>query len=291
MTPYEIAIFKRFLSDNGMGQAYRGLYRTQRWKQNPKSIELFFALVEPSEACMNAFYFTPNATWGVDYWTDMQNCFNVTLSMRWSEEKEKNWYKFKHECNVLKKNWDSDKGEWNETKDTAFKRITSMQEEAKQIKAGITLVKESIKKEEEKPTMIVNDDPLAKLGFKEVDINKTLSSRLNEGHASINVRTGSNKITINNVDSDKILKSGTFRHVSLMSNDKGEVLLVFNSFEKGIALTKTKLTSGSKALVTVNSTSLLKKVRGVLGINEDYVIANLEEVANTSDYIAFKLYV
>ena len=77
MKPYEVGMFKHFLMLKGMESVYINSYRTRRWKGNPESIEEFLFDCDPSRVFITAFYFVQNSRFGYEYWTKMQQDWDM----------------------------------------------------------------------------------------------------------------------------------------------------------------------------------------------------------------------
>ena len=291
MTPNEIAFVKNFLDKKSLSATFVNLYQTQHWKYNPQSIEKFFSLVESNKVLSQAFYFTPNAKYGVDFWLRQQTELDSYIQ-RAKNLNEWEWVSMKSQFKLLCYNWD--KGAWGgkEQKDVARRRVQQLWAEAQKEQEGgsiinkINTTQQFVSDNVELP----KKDPLDELGFTEVFVPEKITARLKKNQASINVRKGSHKITFNSFDTANIINNVGKCYAKLLRNKSGDVVVVLNNLGEGTstATVKGKMETSAGNIV-VNSKEMIEKIRTLLNINEAYLVLEIKEIARTENYIAYQL--
>jgi hypothetical protein len=314
MKPFEVALFKHFIDGKGMATVYINLYRKHHLKKNPTSIEEFLLKADVNDVCTQAFYFVINERWGFDYWREMQKEWLEFLSLNENNYAANEWWKMEGMAKILRYNWDAARHWRKESRYTAALRLgvdlsllglqnkehtappTKMSEEYLREK-GLEAFKNSQEttqvKEPECPThelieVVDDDDANDLLGdFIDVDLKPKASERrrLKDNEISVNMRKNTGRITFNQTLSRVIKERGGYEYAALLHNSKGDVIIKLND-ESGVPV-QDGTRSRENSNVCIHSITFTEKLVEFLGIERDYVIINVSEVAKTDDYVAY----
>lgn len=137
------------------------------------------------------------------------------------------------------------------------------------------------KNDEEEPLIDFDtySDPLADIEFVELDHpSKGLSLR--EGTISVNIRSGSFKISFSRNDS-KRLKERNFVYARL-GKVGGSIVIMLN-YDQGVRV------AWNDGYMNINSKALIEKLRELLDIKERLVYLNIEKISDCKEYITYKL--
>lgn len=323
MKPFEVALFKHFIESKGMATVYINLYRKHHVKKNPTSIEEFLFSCETNEVCTDAFYFVINERWGFDYWTRTQDEWMAFLHANENNYSADEWWKLQGLSKILRCNWDAAKHWRHESRQTAAVRLgidlallgldgkknneepTKLAEEYLREKDLEAFKQEQqerksvelLQQEPECPTHDMIDDADFDDDNKEVDIlgdfvdvciKPCVSSkrRLNDDEISVNVRNKSNRITFNQAVSIEIQARGGYEYATLLSNKHGDVVIKLND-ENGVPFQDGTTHAKDHPNAVIHSQVLVEKLVAMLGIERDYEIVNIKEVAKTNDFVAY----
>ena len=313
MKPFEVALFKHFIESKGMVTVYINTYRKRHHKTNPISIEEFLATADVNEVCSHAFYFVINERWGYDYWTQMQKEWLEFLKANESNYSADEWWKLQGITKILRYNWDAAKHWRQESRIAAAIRLgidlsllglegkenkeppTKMSEEYIREKGLEEFEKAKAKPELECPTHesvdVVDadfEDEEDLLGeFMDIELKPKASERrrLKDNEASVNIRKNAFRVTFNQTISADVKARGGYEYAALLRNKQGDVIIKLND-EKGVPVqdgTKTRENSN----VVIHSKQLVGKVVDFLGLENEYSIVNVKEVAKTNDFVAY----
>lgn len=310
MKPFEVALFKHFIESKGMVTVYINTYRKRHHKTNPISIEEFLATADVNEVCSHAFYFVINERWGYDYWTQMQKEWLEFLKANEGNYSADEWWKLQGITKILRYNWDAAKHWRQENRLTAAIRLgidlsllglegkenkeppTKMSEEYIREKGLEEFEKAKAKPEPECPTHelieIADDDEEDLLGeFMDIELKPKASERrrLKDNEASINTRKNSFRFTFNQTISAEVKARGGYEYAALLRNKQGDVIIKLND-EKGVPV-QDGSRSREKSNVVIHSHALVGKLVDFLGVEREYNIVNVKEVAKTNDFVAY----
>lgn len=310
MKPFEVALFKHFIESKGMVTVYINTYRKRHHKTNPISIEEFLATADVNEVCSHAFYFVINERWGYDYWTQMQKEWLEFLKANEGNYSADEWWKLQGITKILRYNWDAAKHWRQENRLTAAIRLgidlSLLGLEGKENNEPPTKMSEEYIREKnlevfekakahleaaECPThelIEIADDEEDLLGdFTDIELKPKASERrrLKDNEASVNIRKKAFRFTFNQTISADIKARGGYEYAALLRNKQGDVIIKLND-EKGVPVqdgTKTRENSN----VVIHSQPLVGKVVDFLGLENEYNIVNVKEVAKTNDFVAY----
>ena len=310
MKPFEVALFKHFIESKGMVTVYINTYRKRHHKTNPISIEEFLATADVNEVCTHAFYFVINERWGYDYWTQMQKEWLEFLKANEGNYSADEWWKMKGITKILRYNWDAAKHWRQEKRLTAAIRLgidlsllglagkenkeppTKMSEEYIREKGLEEFEKAKSKTESECKTHdlieFTDDDEEDLLGdFVDIELKPKANERriLKDNEASVNTRNNSFRFTFNQKISADVKASGGYEYASLLRNNHGDVIIKLND-EKGVPV-QDGSRSRKKSNVVIHSRALVGKLVDFLGVEREYNIVNVKEVAKTNDFVAY----
>ena len=310
MKPFEVALFKNFIESKGMVTVYINTYRKRHHKTNPISIEEFLATADVNEVCSHAFYFVTNERWGYDYWTQMQNEWLEFLKANEGNYSADEWWKMKGITKILRYNWDAAKHWRQEKRLTAAIRLgidlsllglagkenkeppTKMSEEYIREKGLEEFEKSKAKPESECQTHdlieFADDDEDELLGdFIDIELKPKANERrrLKDNEASVNTRKKSFSFTFNQKISAEVNERGGYEYASLLRNNHGDVIIKLND-EKGVPVQDGSRSRG-KSNVVIHSKELVGKLVDLLGVEREYNIVNVKEVAKTNDFVAY----
>lgn len=312
MKPFEVALFKHFIESKGMATVYINTYRKRHHKTNPISIEEFLATADVNEVCTHAFYFVINERWGYDYWTQMQKEWLEFLKANENNYSADEWWKLQGMAKILRYNWDAAKHWKQENRLTAAIRLgidlsllgldekedksqpTKMAEEYIREKGLEEYEKAKAKPEPECPThdlIEFADDNNDEMGILDefVDVlvkpRSTDRRRLKDDEVSINTRKNSFRVTFNQTTSNEIKARGGYEYAALLRNKQGDVIIKLND-EKGVPVQDGSSTR-KNANVCIHSIPFVEKLVAFLGVENEYEIVNINEVAKTNDFVAY----
>ena len=310
MKPFEVALFKHFIESKGMVTVYINTYRKRHHKTNPISIEEFLATADVNEVCSHAFYFVTNERWGYDYWTQMQKEWLEFLKANEGNYSADEWWKMNGITKILRYNWDAAKHWRQEKRLTAAIRLgidlsllgiagkenkeppTKMSEEYIREKGLEEFEKAKAKPESECKTHdlieFTDDDEEDLLGdFVDIELKPKANERriLKDNEASVNTRNNSFRFTFNQTISADVKARGGYEYASLLRNNHGDVIIKLND-EKGVPV-QDGSRSRKKSNVVIHSRALVGKLVDFLGVEREYNIVNVKEVAKTNDFVAY----
>ena len=310
MKPFEVALFKHFIESKGMVTVYINTYRKRHHKTNPISIEEFLATADVNEVCSHAFYFVTNERWGYDYWTQMQKEWLEFLKANEGNYSSDEWWKMKGITKILRYNWDAAKHWRQEKRLTAAIRLgidlsllgiagkenkeppTKMSEEYIREKGLEEFEKSKAKPESECKTHdlieFTDDDEEDLLrDFMDIELKPKANERriLKDNEASVNTRNNSFRFTFNQKISADVKARGGYEYASLLRNNHGDVIIKLND-EKGVPV-QDGSRSRKKSNVVIHSRALVGKLVDFLGVEREYNIVNVKEVAKTNDFVAY----
>lgn len=310
MKPFEVALFKHFIESKGMVTVYINTYRKRHHKTNPISIEEFLATADVNEVCSHAFYFVTNERWGYDYWTQMQKEWLEFLKANEGNYSADEWWKMKGITKILRYNWDAAKHWRQEKRLTAAIRLgidlsllglagkenkeppTKMSEEYIREKGLEEFEKAKAKQESECKTHdlieFTDDDEEDLLrDFMDIELKPKANERriLKDNEASVNTRNNSFRFTFNQTISADVKARGGYEYASLLRNNHGDVIIKLND-EKGVPV-QDGSRSRKKSNVVIHSRALVGKLVDFLGVEREYNIVNVKEVAKTNDFVAY----
>ena len=310
MKPFEVALFKHFIESKGMVTVYINTYRKRHHKTNPISIEEFLATADVNEVCSHAFYFVINERWGYDYWTQMQKEWLEFLKANEGNYSADEWWKMKGITKILRYNWDAAKHWRQEKRLTAAIRLgidlsllgiagkenkeppTKMSEEYIREKGLEEFEKAKAKPESECKTNdlieFTDDDEEDLLrDFMDIELKPKANERriLKDNEASVNTRNNSFRFTFNQKISADVKARGGYEYASLLRNKHGDVIIKLND-ENGVPV-QDGSRSRKKSNVVIHSRALVGKLVDFLGVEREYNIVNVKEVAKTNDFVAY----
>ena len=293
-----------------MVTVYINTYRKRHHKTNPISIEEFLATADVNEVCSHAFYFVTNERWGYDYWTQMQKEWLEFLKANEGNYSADEWWKMKGITKILRYNWDAAKHWRQEKRLTAAIRLgidlsllgiagkenkeppTKMSEEYIREKGLEEFEKSKAKQESECKTHdlieFTDDDEEDLLGdFVDIELKPKANERriLKDNEASVNTRNNSFRFTFNQKISADVKARGGYEYASLLRNNHGDVIIKLND-EKGVPV-QDGSRSRKKSNVVIHSRALVGKLVDFLGVEREYNIVNVKEVAKTNDFVAY----
>lgn len=293
-----------------MVTVYINTYRKRHHKTNPISIEEFLATADVNEVCSHAFYFVTNERWGYDYWTQMQKEWLEFLKANEGNYSADEWWKMKGITKILRYNWDAAKHWRQEKRLTAAIRLgidlsllgiagkenkeppTKMSEEYIREKGLEEFEKAKSKTESECKTHdlieFTDDDEEDLLGdFVDIELKPKANERriLKDNEASVNTRNNSFRFTFNQKISADVKARGGYEYASLLRNNHGDVIIKLND-EKGVPV-QDGSRSRKKSNVVIHSRALVGKLVDFLGVEREYNIVNVKEVAKTNDFVAY----
>ena len=310
MKPFEVALFKHFIESKGMVTVYINTYRKRHHKTNPISIEEFLATADVNEVCSHAFYFVTNERWGYDYWTQMQKEWLEFLKANEGNYSADEWWKMNGITKILRYNWDAAKHWRQEKRLTAAIRLgidlsliglegkenkephKKMSEEYIREKGLEEFEKAKAKPESECKTHdlieFADDDEEDLLrDFMDIELKPKANERriLKDNEASVNTRNNSFRFTFNQKISADVKARGGYEYASLLRNKHGDVIIKLND-EKGVPV-QDGSRSRKKSNVVIHSRALVGKLVDFLGVEREYNIVNVKEVAKNNDFVAY----
>lgn len=296
-------------------------YRSMHWKTNPESVEEYLRTIERGKVCVSAFYFVVNEAWGHDWWNRIQKEFDEYYDAHlYLLPIQKEWWQLEDVYKNLCFNWDAKECYKREKKSETRERlgIYDIPEYAawvnKKSEEAIAEVRAKAQRElspqpkteepkvEEPKDEADNDEGIdftlnehnndfdALFGAEDVDVEIKYKSRvvLKDDKMSINLRKNRGRITINQKISEDIRTRGGYEYVALKKNKDGEVFLFFND-NNGVTYTEGGRDKHEN--ISISKSPFVLKIAELLGINDEYVVVNIKQVAQTDEYVAYKVFI
>ncbi len=272
MKTANIALFKQFLNENGANKIFCGLYKQFHFPESPESVEEYLMKVDSKDAILNAFKFPHDVvTFGPEYW--------LNLAVRWEKRlvvatEETNHYSAKERKRVMKeaaKPLDVWEG-------SSFRQKLAPETPPEPAPKEEPVIKEEEERE------VVSEEEMALSGFHFFNINRNSQQRLLDGFVSVNIRSGSARVSFNSTVSEEIIKSGlkSFR-IGQKGTEKA-LFIIFSNDAEGIPW---RINAKN---VCFSSKDLVVRIMDFFGIKEDYVQLKISKnMANKKDYLTYKL--
>ena len=220
------------------------------------------------------------------------------------------WWKMKGITKILRYNWDAAKHWRQEKRLTAAIRLgidlsllglegkenkephTKMSEEYIREKGLEEFEKAKANPESECKTHdlieFTDDDEEDLLrDFMDIELKPKANERriLKDNEASVNTRNNSFRFTFNQTISADVKARGGYEYASLLRNKQGDVIIKLND-EKGVPV-QDGSRSRKKSNVVIHSKELVGKLVDFLGMEREYNIVNVKEVAKNNDFVAY----
>ena len=283
-----IALFKRFLFENGVNTMFKGLYNQFHFDGSPEDVEDYLKEVDCQNVILMAFKFPKNAEnmkHGQDYWMTMAVKWDALVEKmtkegyyntypkavaRYQEEAETPLEYFKRGLlGVIKQNYHEDLKKKKEIRNTAPARPAIDEETAAM--NGFRNV----------PT-----SGLKGIGtFKYFDLSKKSSPKMQDDEISISSKKGCYKLTFNKRISEMVTNAGLKRFRIGQDEVTGEVRILFGNFEDSLEFTVSKSTN-----ITIANKSLIGILTHVFALKEALTTLYLSKnLANSKDFIVFRI--
>lgn len=280
----DIALFKRFITDNAVMQIFINKYNGEKGSiKNPATIEDYLCNVDVEQVIPKAFRrFKINSAFGSDFWYTLnQNwlVFHSRMSVSDSYNDSYSLSRLEGVFAVLRENWNTYTPWRYEPVDTARVRYGLIPEEPKPEPEEVP--------EEEQPLIEFSDeeedDPLADFDF--FDDVLPRNYRLKPNEVSINFNN-SNKITFNQFESKTIRESG-LKFARLARNKVGDICLIINNRE-GVNISNLAGKANNQN-TTINSVNICGKLRNLFHLKPDYSVLSIEKLQTTQEFIIYKI--
>ena len=123
--------------------------------------------------------------------------------------------------------------------------------------------------------------------FMDIELKPKANERriLKDNEASVNTRNNSFRFTFNQTISADVKARGGYEYASLLRNNHGDVIIKLND-EKGVPV-QDGSRSRKKSNVVIHSKALVGKLVDFLGVEREYNIVNVKEVAKNNDFVAY----
>jgi hypothetical protein len=294
MKPYEISLFKSFLTEKAMVTPFLCLYRKYKLKGNPESVEDYLREVDVEQVCMKAFYWVVNQKWGYDYWLGLQKAFTEYVKRTPARECDLPWWNFHGRCKTLRTNWDAADGYWKkESRTKTAERWGVVLPEKLEDQRFIAEIENAVLDEPNNAPLLDFADDSDKhndvMGeFEFVDVARPKRSILKADEISINMRSHKHSITFNQEVSRELRKRGGYEYAALMRNAAGDVVLNLNDV-RGVSMIDGRADNKDGGNSIINSKALVEALAKALDINKKYVIANIKQIAKTDDYVVYQV--
>lgn len=321
MTAYEVGMFKYFLTNNGIESVFINMYKTNRLKANPQSIEDYLFKVDAEKVCLCGFYFyiqnketnKPQvdkfrrmATY--EYWFNKQETFNSYLDSSFDAGHAEKWYQLRdNDRKYLAQNWDK-RDYWRfEKRKDAIRRVSKYVELPQEAIDYLNTPDEpetetndvAVPEVTEQTVTVTNDAPVeetrnddifGEFEFVDVTTKRHNGSRLKENQVSVSTKDDAGRLTFSQKLSEYIRKCGNFKYASIMTRKDGTVLLFLNN-QKGASVCDGISAKGSdkNRNVRITSKGLVQSLCELLGVKEEYTFLTVKEYAKTSDYLAYQV--
>jgi hypothetical protein len=280
MTLKDIALFKAFIANKDLRKPFIRVYnRSKKWAKLPDSIEQYFSNVDPLAVVTKAARICkPNDVYGYDFWQDINEDWKLyykkTQSSHFYEEvlgleELAGFYK------ILRENWNDAEKPWR------YEELADAQ-----ARLGLPLTGPAENKQapavEPEPAEEESDD----LEIDFVEFKKSyhrVSSSLQRGIISVNIRNKSWRVTINREDTKDLVKKGV-KNVMVGKTKNGDIMMQFNNNEKGLPITY-----NSDKYYNINSRQFVERLRELITIDGELEYLRIEKVAEKIDSITYKI--
>lgn len=305
MNIVQIAYFKHFLFDKGIQKIYMSMYHNHKFKgdekdntPNPDSIEQFFMEVHASKVVMKAFYFSPNSSYGFDYWSDINDQWKEYWDMHKNNFSNSKCVTLKGPFGILRQNWDSREYWKVETKAETYKRMKMEAPpiEGENIETAFDTFIDAAPEPVEKMEVISDvpweplDDSNKELldGFSEIEaINAVGSRRLGSKDVSVNLRNEGYRITFS-ADMSKELRKHCYSYVRYLTNrSTSEIALIFNH-QTGCKVS-IKKSEGETRNITINSKDIAEHIKLFYDTVKDYFLLHITDTVQKDNSLIMKL--
>lgn len=266
MKQANIALFKQFLNEEGANKIFCGLYRQFRFPEAPEDVEEYLKRVDSKDVILNAFKFPQGiTTFGPEYW--------LSLAMKWEKRMiaaTEKGSQYSHESSVrIAKESTKPLDVWE---GAARKKVGP----APQPKAEEPVAPES--------RMVVSEEEMALSGFRFFNINRNPQQRLLDGFISVNIRSGSARVSFNSTVSEEIIKSGLKRFRIGQYGTEKALFFVFDNDVNGM---EWRVNAKN---VCFSSKELVVRIMDFFAIKEEYTqLVISKNMANKKDYLTYKI--
>lgn len=313
----EIAMLKTFLDVLGYDGLFISFFRDYRIKTNPISLEQFLTEADYKNVLVSAFYFIPNADYGYDFWTKLQNRFSRYVEGKDEEYSDDDVVAMRKKCESLRENWDKATHWKKESRLIASKRngiylplekmkliLMSREDqgiatkEEREIVAErereLSRVVDSLQEDSVQEDVVheqVADDFLA--DFETFEVKKKSTHRqLDDDEITINTKGKSGRITFNQKVTADILARGSYEFCKLGRTKNGDVTLLFNDEDGVNVIDGSNQKDKDKTInVSISNKSMCGKIYNLLNIAEsvEFIKLRIKLIAKTADYEAYAL--
>ena len=291
-----IALFKRFLFENGVNTMFKGLYNQFRFPENPEDVEEYLEKVDQQNVILMAFKFPKNlsqSNHGEDFWTEMAVKWeNLVEKMtkegyyttypkaveRYNTEAAIPLDRFKRGLQgVIKKNF-------REDQKTAQMEQQHTAPESKPVRP--TVVDEETAALNGFQTVPVKRSGLKDFGtFEYFCLDKKSSPKMKDDEFSISSKKGAYKLTFNKQVSEMVTEAGLTRFRIGQDKVTGEVRILFGNFPENDSM---PFTVSKSTNLTIANKSLVGILTNVFSLRESLTTLYLSKnLANSKDYVVF----
>jgi hypothetical protein len=295
MVIQDIALFKSFIESNTLREIFiRGYRKSAHFSNNPASIEQYFAEVKAEEVIKKGItLFSTNQTFGYDFWQNTHENWLIKLKkgrMGKSYTDYDKLIELEGMFKILRENWDAVKSWAFESVEKTLKRL-GLQED----------IAEDSKEEEEKVVEVINPAPKEDFSgvpefdeeFEFFDLNtgsRSRSNKLKKDECSLNFRSNSYKLTMNQEITKKI-KTNMYKYVRLGKTKTGDIILQLHKEDSAspVNITYNSRKGESAVNACINSKDLCDKLKVLLNLTGDYFILHIEELSANYDKATYKI--
>jgi hypothetical protein len=280
MTLKDIAVFKHFIAGKNLYKPFINVYNgSKAWAKLPDHIEEYFSNVEPLAVITKAARVCkPNATFGYDFWQDLnedwKEAYKKIQSSHFYEDLQ-GMESLSGYFNILRENWNDAMKPWK------FEPV-----EVARVRLGLAESYDDDcntqdKQEQNVPETIEDTDDLG-IEFIDIERPSRIANVLHKGFISVNIRSGSFKVSVNREDSKDVKKKEP-KFAQIGNTRSGDVVIQFNR-NKGIPI---KITSDGYC--NINSRIFVETTRKLLSITKDLEYVRIEKIAENMDSITYKV--
>jgi len=273
----DIALFKRFLTDNAVMQIFINKYNGEKGSiKNPATIEDYLSNVDVEQAIPKAFRrFKINSAFGSDFWYTLnQNwlTFHSRMSASDSYNDSYSLSRLEGVFAVLRENWNTYTPWRYEPVHTARVRYGLIPDEPKPSEpeeAPVEPIADSTK-----------EDDSPEIDFIEIDTSKCRKgTSLQKGMISLNKRNHSWRITVNRTDTADI-KDYKFVRLGKVGSD---IVMMFNN-SQGI-----NVVLNTDGYININSSVFVEKLSELMDISDSLSYIRIEQISNQQNSIVYKI--
>lgn len=298
MVIQDVALFKSFIISSTLRKIFiTGYKHSSKYNDNPESIEQYLLEVEAEDVIKKGItQFFINQPFGYDFWQKANDDWLIKLKKGRTGAGYTNYHKLlelEGVFKLLRENWDSIHP-W---------RYEGVNETRIRLGLQDEIAKCSVENPEDEESKVEIINPAPKEDFSGVpefdeefeffDLNvgnRSRTNKLGKDECSLNFRSNSYKLTMNQEITKKI-KTNMYKYVRLGKTKTGDIILQLHKEDSAspVNITYNSRKGESAVNACINSKDLCDKLKVLLNLTGDYFILHIEELSANYDKATYKI--